>query len=100
MGSTQDDGSTATLPDLAPAPPRPMRGWAVLLHNDDVNDVEFVARSVVMVARLPLAEAKRCTQEAGDTGVALILVTHRERAELFQEQFESLGLTVTIEPAR
>ena len=32
--------------------------------------------------------------------VALLLVTHRERAELIQEQFQTRGLTVTIEPAR
>ena len=29
----------------------------------------------------------------------MLLVTHKERAELYQEQFESKGLTVTIEPA-
>ena len=33
------------------------------------------------------------------TGVALLLTTHKERAELYQEQFQSKGLTVTIEPA-
>jgi hypothetical protein len=27
------------------------------------------------------------------------MVTHRERAELIQEQFQTRGLTVTIEPA-
>jgi ATP-dependent Clp protease adapter protein ClpS len=37
-------------------------------------------------------------QEADKTGVALILVTHKERAELYKDQFESKGLTVTIEP--
>jgi ATP-dependent Clp protease adapter protein ClpS len=37
--------------------------------------------------------------EAHTTGVALVLTTHRERAELYQEQFKSRRLTVTIEPA-
>ena len=32
-------------------------------------------------------------------GVALLLVTHKERAELYADQFQSKGLTVTIEPA-
>jgi ATP-dependent Clp protease adapter protein ClpS len=40
------------------------------------------------------------TIEAHDAGVALLLVTHRERAELIQEQFQTRGLTVTIEPSR
>ena len=39
------------------------------------------------------------TKEAHETGVALLLVTHKERAELYQDQFESKGLTtVTIQP--
>jgi ATP-dependent Clp protease adaptor protein ClpS len=33
------------------------------------------------------------------SGVALVLVTHKERAELYVEQFASKRLTVTIEPA-
>jgi ATP-dependent Clp protease adapter protein ClpS len=39
------------------------------------------------------------TVEAHESGVALLIVTHRERAELIQEQFQTRGLTVTIEPA-
>ena len=76
-----------------------MPGWAVLLHNDDVNEFLFVARSVVEFARLALDDAMQRTVEAHESGVALLLVTHRERAELIQEQFQSRGLTVTIEPA-
>jgi ATP-dependent Clp protease adapter protein ClpS len=93
------DTSTATaiLPETAP--PRPLRGWAVLLHNDDINEIGFVVRTVVEIARLPVAEALERTIEADASGLALVLVTHRERAELIQEQFQSRGLTVTIEPA-
>jgi ATP-dependent Clp protease adapter protein ClpS len=36
--------------------------------------------------------------EAHTTGVSLVLVTHKERAELYEEQFRSVLLTVTIEP--
>jgi ATP-dependent Clp protease adapter protein ClpS len=39
------------------------------------------------------------TREAHNTGVALLLVTHKERAELYVDQFKSKSLTVTIEPA-
>jgi ATP-dependent Clp protease adapter protein ClpS len=76
-----------------------MPGWAVLLHNDDVNEFVFVARSVVEFARLAVEDAMERTIEAHESGVALLLVTHRERAELIQEQFQGRGLTVTIEPA-
>ena len=44
-------------------------------------------------------EATLRTQEADKTGVALILTTHKERAELYQEQFQTKGLITTIEPA-
>ena len=36
--------------------------------------------------------------EAHETGVTLLVETHREHAELLQEQFQSKQLTVTIEP--
>ena len=76
-----------------------MPGWSVLLHNDDVNEFLFVTRSVVEFARLTVEDAMQRTVEAHESGVALLLVTHRERAELIQEQFQSRGLAVTIEPA-
>jgi ATP-dependent Clp protease adaptor protein ClpS len=47
---------------------------------------------------LPQTQAVLCMLEAHETGVALLLVTHKERAELYKDQFASKGLTVTIEP--
>jgi ATP-dependent Clp protease adapter protein ClpS len=96
----QSEGGTAVLPEAPPPQRKPMPGWAVLLHNDDVNDFAFVARSVIEFARLPHADAVARTIEAHESGVALLVVTHRERAELIEDQFRTRGLTVTIEPAR
>ena len=87
----------------APAPNRPkldhLPPFKVLLHNDDVNDIEWVIRSIVALTPTPPLRAIELTIEAHKTGVALLLVTHKERAELYQEQFQSKKLTVTIEPA-
>jgi ATP-dependent Clp protease adapter protein ClpS len=94
------EGGTAVLPEAPPPQRKPMPGWDVLLHNDDVNDFAFVARSVIEFARLPHEDAVARTIEAHESGVALLVVTHRERAELIEEQFRTRGLTVTIEPAR
>src|SRR3954469_22961699 len=80
-------------------PPQPLPPWKVLLHNDDKNDFLFVIRTIMELTPLKEQDAKLRTVEANDTGVALLLTTHRERAELYKEQFESKGLTVTIEPA-
>jgi len=80
-------------------PPQPLPPWKVLLHNDDKNDVVFVVKTVMELTPLNEQDAKQRTVEANDTGVALLLTTHKERAELYQEQFQSKGLIVTIEPA-
>jgi ATP-dependent Clp protease adapter protein ClpS len=57
---------------------------------------------VTIIELTPLNEqdAKQRTLEAHETGVALLLTTHKERAELYKDQFQSKGLTVTIEPAQ
>src|SRR5438552_17886571 len=80
-------------------PPQPLPPWKVLLHNDDKNEVLFVVKTVMELTPLNEQDAKQRTLEANDTGVALLLTTHKERAELYQEQFQSKGLIVTIEPA-
>lgn len=84
---------------VKPKPPQHLPLWKVLLHNDDVNDILFVIRTIVELTPLNKDVAAMRTVEAHKTGVALLLTTHKERAELYQEQFTSKGLTVTIEPA-
>ena len=80
-------------------PPQMLPPWKVLLHNDDKNDMGFVVDTIVELTPLNKQDAQNRMKEADDTGVALLLVTHKERAELYKDQFESKGLTVTIEPA-
>ena len=73
--------------------------YKVLLHNDDVNTFDHVIKTILMLTTMPPQEALVKTIEAHESGVVLLLVTHRERAELYEEQFRSRSLTVTIEPA-
>lgn len=80
------------------APSKPLPPWKVLLHNDDKNTYDFVVASIVELTPLKMPEAVQRMQEADKTGVALLLVTHKERAELYKDQFASKSLTVTIEP--
>ena len=89
----------AAKPTPKKKPPGMLPPWKVLLHNDDKNSFEHVIVSIVELTPLNEHDAVRRTFEAHTTGVALLLVTHKERAELYQDQFESKGLTVTIEPA-
>ncbi len=80
-------------------PPRMLPPWKVLLHNDDKNTLEHVVGTIVELTTLKKEDAVTRTLEAHETGVALLLTTHKERAELYKEQFESKSLVVTIEPA-
>src|SRR5260221_11545613 len=104
--SPEESSGTATAkpkraPKKAPQkkPPQPLPPWKVLLHNDDKNDQLFVVRTIVELTPLRHADAIERMREAHERKVAMLLVTHKERAELYQDQFESKGLTVSIEPA-
>jgi ATP-dependent Clp protease adaptor protein ClpS len=93
--------ATAAATRTRPKPPEPKQlpPYKVLLHNDDVNDMAYVVRTIMELTHLNKNDSTLRMMEAHSTGVALLLVTHKERAELFVDQFASKGLTVTIEPA-
>lgn len=94
-------GGQAALQERPKAvPPRvdKLPPWKVLLHNDDSNFMEDVIRALQEICKFNHTEALQRTLEAHQTGVALLVVTHREHAELLREQFETKLLTVTIEP--
>ncbi|MCS7166680.1 MAG: ATP-dependent Clp protease adaptor ClpS [Gemmatales bacterium] len=73
--------------------------YKLLLHNDNVNDMAYVVQTIQELTALSREEATQRMLEAHKNGVALLLITHKERAELYAEQFASKGLTVTVEPA-
>jgi ATP-dependent Clp protease adaptor protein ClpS len=87
---------------VKPAPAKPkverLPPFRVLLHNDSVNEMGYVVATIVELTPLNKRDATEAMIEAHKTGVALLLVTHKERAELYQDQFRSKRLTVTIEP--
>ena len=92
-------GAAATKKTPKQKPPGMLPPWKVLLHNDDKNSFDHVIGSIVELTPLQKEAAIERTLEAHETGVALLLTTHKERAELYKEQFQSKSLTVSIEPA-
>ncbi len=88
---------TATLPETQTRV-RHLPPYKVILHNDDVNSFEHVIVAILTITPLKEVQAVECTIEAHETGQALLLVTNRERAELYVEQFQTKKLTVTCEP--
>ncbi len=95
-----DSGSSTATMTMPKKPTRKcLPPWNVLLHNDDVNDIVFVADTIIELTTLNREDAVLRTLEAHQRGLALLLTTHREHAELLQEQFTSKRLSVTIEPS-
>lgn len=94
----EESGKTELLdqPTTDTRTPPPYR---VILHNDDVNDMLYVVETICRLTPLTIEQAKEKMLEAHLKGLTVLLVCHKERAELYQEQFQSCRLTVTIEPA-
>ncbi len=93
MATSPAEPAVEQIQKLEKLPP-----YRVVLHNDDVNDIDHVIVTVIMLTQLNEADAVEKTFEAHRTGHAVLLVTHRERAELYVDQFASCHLTVTAEP--
>jgi ATP-dependent Clp protease adaptor protein ClpS len=73
--------------------------WKVVLHNDHLNTMEDVVNTIRLLTPLSEQAAVRRMLEAHARGRTLLMTTHRERAELYKDQFASRRLTVTIGPA-
>lgn len=74
--------------------------YRVMLHNDDVNDMLYVVRSIV--ACVPSVEWEQAVQimiEAHEQGQAQVIACPLEQAEMYRDRLESRGLTATIEKA-
>jgi ATP-dependent Clp protease adapter protein ClpS len=82
----------------ASGPRRSLPRFKLILHHNDALELMFIVRTVMELTRLCRAEATHKMWEAYHTGRSVLLVTYRERAELFAEQFTERGLTVSIEP--
>lgn len=74
--------------------------YRVLLHNDDVNSMDYVV--VVLLRTVPSLsydDAIKIMLEAHRLGSAQVIVCPKETAEFYREQLEQYTLTSTIEPA-
>ena len=78
---------------------RQLPPFKVVLLRDSINDLMFIVRTVMELTRLCRAEATHKMWEAHHSGRSVLLITYRERAELYVEQFASRNLCTTLEPA-
>jgi len=72
--------------------------YKVLLHNDPVNSMEYVATSLrEVLPQLSEQDAIAIMLEAHNTGVGLVIVCDLEPAEFYAESLRNKGLTSSIE---
>jgi ATP-dependent Clp protease adaptor protein ClpS len=95
--TTAPDVTTTTREEerVALLPP-----YSVILHNDDVNEMNYVVQSLLMcVPELDSGRAAEIMIEAHQNGRAHVITCPLERAELYRDRLQSRGLTATIEKA-
>jgi len=73
--------------------------YKLILLSEAGRDMMFVVRTIMELTRFCQAEATHKMWEAHHYGRSLLLVTYRERAELYVEQFTGRGLKVALEQA-
>ena len=77
---------------------RALDPYAVILHNDDVNSMDHVVRSLTRsVPGLGTMKAVKIMLDAHSQGRAVVIVCPLEPAELYRERLQSCSLTATIE---
>jgi ATP-dependent Clp protease adaptor protein ClpS len=74
--------------------------YRVVLHNDDVNSMDHVVRSLVeSVPELSMERAVEIMLEAHLHDRAEVIVCPLERAELYRDRLTTFQLTATVERA-
>jgi len=72
--------------------------YKVLLHNDPINSMEFVTRSLrEVVPQLSEQDAISIMLEAHNTGIGLVIICDLEPAEFYSESLKSKGISSSIE---
>jgi ATP-dependent Clp protease adaptor protein ClpS len=74
------------------------RGWAVIVWNDPINLMTYVVWVFMKVLAFTKEQATRHMLEVHHKGKSCVAVETREKAELYHQQIQARGLTVTIEP--
>jgi ATP-dependent Clp protease adaptor protein ClpS len=74
--------------------------WNVVVHNDPINLMEYVAKVFMRVFGFPREKAERHMLEVHQRGRSIVWTGERERAELYVQQLHIYLLMATIEQNR
>jgi ATP-dependent Clp protease adaptor protein ClpS len=76
------------------------RPWNVILHNDDIHDMEYVVRALMKtIARMTAERAVEIMLEAHTKGKAIAATERLEMAEAYCDGLGNHGLLSTLEKA-
>ena len=71
--------------------------WNVIVHNDPVNLMTYVARVFMKVFGFPKEKAERHMMEVHEKGRSIVWSGQRERGEAYVQQLHGYLLLATIE---
>jgi ATP-dependent Clp protease adaptor protein ClpS len=75
------------------------KNWNVIVWNDPVNQMSYVVFVFMKVLGFPKEKAAKHMLEVHNLGKSVVATESRERAELYHQQIQAHGLTVTVEKA-
>ncbi len=73
------------------------KGWNVIVWNDPVNLMTYVVFVFMKVLGFNRQKATKHMLQVHQQGKSLVATETREKAELYHQQIQSFGLTVTLE---
>ena len=78
---------------------QPAKGWIVIVWNDHVNTMTYVAHVFQKVLGFTKDKAHFHMMEVHIKGKSCVAKESREKAELYWEQLQGYGLRVTLQKA-
>ena len=75
------------------------RNWNVVVWNDPINLMTYVVFVFMRVLGFNRQKATKHMMEVHNQGKSVVATETREKAELYHQQIQSHGLSVTIEEA-
>ena len=96
--------TTETLPQTAPRTEEKVKeafekNWQVIVWNDPINLMSYVVFVFMRVLGFNKEKATKHMLEVHQQGKSCVATETREKAELYHQQLQAHGLTVTLEQA-
>ena len=94
--------ATETLPETTESTKAKVKeafekNWHVIVWNDPVNLMSYVVFVFMKVLGFNKQKAAKHMLEVHHQGKSLVATESREKAELYHQQIQAHGLTVTVE---